>query len=131
MRPRILVADDDPALLSALAEALELLGATVVRASTGAELIEHLADEEPIDVVVTDISMPLMSGLHAMHSARYLGFMPPIVVITALDDERIPAQVAALGPNVLLLRKPFELSELSAAVQSLLASSSQNEQAAP
>lgn len=119
-RPRIVVADDDPALLGAVARALTLWGAEVSTAVSGADLIAQLADHGPFDLVVTDISMPWMSGVQAMHAARYAGLATPVVVMTGLRDERIDAQVASLGRRVVLLRKPFELDALEAAVASLL-----------
>lgn len=117
---RILVADDDPDLLETVGDALERWGADVVRAESGADLIERMADEGPFSLVVTDISMPWMSGLQAMHSARTAGISTPIIVMTALKDEQIPAQVHALGRNAALLRKPFDLDELEAMVSAFL-----------
>jgi len=92
----------------------------VVCAESGAELITRMAEEGPFALVVADISMPWMSGLHAMHSARYAGLATPIIIMTALQDARIAEQVDALGPNVVLLRKPFDVVELESAVASLL-----------
>jgi two-component system response regulator QseB len=117
---RVLVADDDPQLLEAVCEALDRMDATVVRASSGADLIEQLATAGPFDLVVTDISMPWMSGLQAMRSTRAAGLATSVIVITALTDQRIPAQVKSLGENAVLLRKPFELSELQSAASMLL-----------
>ena len=118
----VLVADDDPQLLDAVADALTRLGADVVRAGSGADLIEQLANAGPFDLVVTDIGMPWMSGLQAMHLTRAAGLATSVIVVTALTDERIPAQVRALGEQAVLLRKPFELSELEAAASMLLSS---------
>ncbi len=120
---RILVADDDPELLDAVAEALADLGADVVSAGSGAELIEKLADEGPFALVVTDIAMPWMSGLQAMATARTAGVGAAVIVMTALRDERIPAQVRALGRRAVLLRKPFDLSDLESVAATLLGSS--------
>ncbi len=117
---RILVADDDPALLDAVVESLENLGADVTRARSGGELIEKIGDEGPFDLVVTDVSMPWMSGLQAMHSARTAGLATPIIVMTALKDERIASQVGTLGRHAVLLRKPFPLSALEDAATKLL-----------
>jgi len=119
---RILVADDDLQLLDTVAEALRRLGADVVQAESGAELIEQLASEGPFDLVVTDISMPWMSGMQAMRSVRTVGLGMPVIVMTALGDERVSAQVQALGRNAALLRKPFELSELESVAAMLLSS---------
>jgi CheY-like chemotaxis protein len=120
-RARILVADDDPELLDVVVAALEQWGADVARADSGAQLIERLAHEGPFDLIVTDISMPWMSGMQAMYSARTAGLATPVVVMTALKEDRIPAQVTGLGQNAVLLRKPFELSELERVVSRLLA----------
>jgi CheY-like chemotaxis protein len=117
---RILVADDDPELLCSVAAALEQLGAEVVRAQNGGELIEHLADDGPFTVVVADVAMPWMTGLQVLHSARTAGLGTPVVVMTALKGERLVEQVQALGRNAVLLRKPFELEELESAVSSLV-----------
>ena len=117
---RVLVADDDPQLLEAVCDALDRMDADVVRASTGADLIEQLATAGPFDLVVTDISMPWMSGLQAMRSTRAAGLATSVIVMTALTDQRIPAQVKSLGENAVLLRKPFELSELQSAASTLL-----------
>ena len=119
-RARVLIADDDPQLLDAVSDAFTQLDAQVVRASSGADLIEQLATAGPFDLVVTDISMPWMSGLQAIRSTRAAGLPTSVIVMTALADPRIPAQVKALGANAVLLRKPFELSELESAASMLL-----------
>ena len=116
----MLVADDDPLLLSTVTDALTHVGATVAPAASGAELIERLANEGPFDLVVTDVSMPWMSGLQAMHAIRTAGLSTPVIVMTALPDERIPSQVRALGDNAMLLRKPFDLHHLVNAATTLL-----------
>ncbi len=120
---RILIADDDFDLLDAMVAVFEARGFVVEQARDGSELIEAMG-ERPFDLVITDISMPWMSGLQASHSARYTGLATPIVVITALADPDIPRHVAALGPHARLVRKPFSFAELEAAVDELLATRS-------
>jgi DNA-binding response OmpR family regulator len=119
---RVLVAEDDRELLDTVAQALERAGAQVVRAMSGAELLERMADSGPFDLVVADVSMPLTSGLFALHSARNVGLHTPIIVMTALKDESLPDQVRSLGKNAVLLRKPFGLAELEAVASRLLSS---------
>jgi DNA-binding response OmpR family regulator len=62
-----------------------------------------------------------MNGLEAMKTVRSAGLGTPVIVMTALADERLPSQVGTLGENALLLRKPFEVSQLVAAASKLLA----------
>jgi CheY-like chemotaxis protein len=121
-RARVLVADDDPEMLGAVADAVGRLGCDVVRAESGADLIDRLATGGPFDLIVSDVSMPWMDGLKALHSMRTAGLPTPIIVMTALADPQIPVQVRALGANALLLRKPFELDELETAVATLTTS---------
>ena len=118
---RVLVADDDHDLLDAISDGLVRLGADVTCSRNGAELIENLADKGPFDLVVTDIAMPWMTGVQAIHAARTAGLGTSVIVMTALRDESIPARVQALGKNAALLYKPFALTELEALALSLLA----------
>jgi CheY-like chemotaxis protein len=115
---RVLLAEDDPAMMGTISHALAVLGYAVVRAENGAELIEQLAEQGPFDLIVTDVSMPWMNGLNAIRSMRTAGLATPVIVVTALADQDIPAQVRALSPAT-LLRKPFELHQLEAALASL------------
>jgi CheY-like chemotaxis protein len=117
---RVLVADDDPQMLESVSAALERLGAEVLSARNGVELIERMANDGPFVLIVSDIAMPWVSGLQAMHSARTAGLTAPVLVITALRDDRIFDQARALGRHAILLRKPFDLSQLEAAVSKLL-----------
>ena len=116
---RVLVADDDPELLESVTEALTRVGADVVQATNGAQLIEHMADHGPFDLVVTDIAMPWMSGVRAMRAARTAGLGMPLVVMTALRDAGIAAEVKSVGAT--LLRKPFALGELETVAAKLIA----------
>lgn len=118
---RVLVADDDPLQLRAVGDVLTHLGLDVVAASNGAELIARLAHEGPFALVITDIRMPWMDGLKAMHATRVAGLGTAVIVMTALTDTRVDAMVHALGERAVLLRKPFSVANLESAVQMLLA----------
>lgn len=117
---RVLVADDDPDLLAAVVASLRSVGATVTSATTGAELLERLAEDGPFDLLVTDISMPWMTGLQVAHSAREAGLSIPLLVMTGLSDPSIDGRVRALGGHTALLRKPFDLDDLVRAMRALV-----------
>jgi len=115
---RVLVADDDPEMLEMVAGiAKRELGADVERATSGHELLEMLADGD-WDLIITDISMPWMTGLQVAHSARAAGLDTPVIVMTALPIDA--AQVDELGDHAILLRKPFGLKQLVSAVHHML-----------
>ena len=113
------MAEDDPELCATVVDALALRGYGVVKAESGDEFVDQLTTEGPFDLIVSDVSMPWMDGLKAMRTMRTAGVATPVIVMTGLSDEQIPAQVQALGRAILLL-KPFTLDELEAAVQSLM-----------
>jgi CheY-like chemotaxis protein len=109
---RVLVAEDDEATLASIAHALEDDGFSVVRATSGAELIARIRDEGPFALIVTDVSMPWMSGAAALEAARRAGLRTPTVVITGLPARKIPPLVE----GAVLLQKPFDRGALLAAV---------------
>ena len=119
-RLRALIADDDAEMLSLVSKAMDRFGADVVAVASGGELLEALANAGAFDVIVTDISMPWMSGLQVMHSARTAGLPVPVVVMTALRDPTLPDQVTSLGASAELLHKPFSLEALYAAIHRCL-----------
>jgi CheY-like chemotaxis protein len=114
------VADDDPEVLAAVSEVLASLGFDVAGAENGSGLIGRLAADGPFDLIVADIAMPWMDGLKTIRSLRSAGVTAPVIVMTALRDPAIAAQVRALGSNAVLLQKPFELSDLAAAAEALV-----------
>jgi two-component system, cell cycle sensor histidine kinase and response regulator CckA len=118
MNGRVLLADDDPDFLDVVALWLEREGAAVVRATSGAELLEQLAESGPFDLVITDVSMPWMSGLHVATAARTAGLHVPFIVMTGLADRSLAARVVALGNQSSFLRKPFSREQLEAAILS-------------
>ncbi len=113
---RVLIADDDCDLRGLIADAITSLGADVVCVSSGGELEDQLTAGRPFDIVVTDVTMPVRTGLEVMHWARASGITCPVVVMTALRDDETVAQVAALGEHVALLHKPFSRSALQRAL---------------
>ena len=125
---RVLVADDDSEILILVGKALrQFYDADVVTVASGGELLEKIANDGAFDVIVTDVSMPWMSGLHVMHSARTAGLPIPVVVMTALRDPTLPEQVSSLGARAELLHKPFSIIELFSALRRCLASSARGE----
>jgi CheY-like chemotaxis protein len=113
----VLVADDDAVTLDLVSETLERLGYTVFRAEDGTELLQEIAEHGPFGLVVTDVSMPWMTGLQVAHSVRAAGLVTPVIVMTALPIDA--SLVRALGTASLLLRKPFTTKELVEAVSHL------------
>ena len=67
-------------------------------------------------LMITDIAMPWMNGLQVAHAVRASGLRLPIILITARATADVQRQISALGGDAVLLRKPFALADLEAAV---------------
>jgi CheY-like chemotaxis protein len=119
MKPNVIVAEDDPDMREVVSEALELMGAVVTRAESGADLIQHLSGGA-YDLIITDISMPWMSGLQVALSVRRADIQTPVIVMTGSTKKDLVAQVDALGGHTRLLRKPFGMHELHDAVTAMV-----------
>jgi two-component system, NtrC family, response regulator AtoC len=105
---RILLVDDDPGVLFALSELLEAQGAEVLTAASGAEALLRL---EGVDVVVTDLAMPGMTGLELLEQIRARDRELPVILITAHGSER--TAVAAMKKGAYdYLTKPFDNDEV-------------------
>jgi two-component system response regulator MprA len=115
---KILVVDDEPAVRSALARALELERYEVELAEDGERALDRLA-LGPVDAVVLDVSMPRVDGLEVCRRLRAAGDRVPVLMLTARDaiDDRVDGLDAGADDYLV---KPFALRELQARLRALL-----------
>jgi urea transport system substrate-binding protein len=114
----ILVADDDPEMVSIIDEALSYRGYRVVTARHGKEALERVELESP-QLILLDMKMPVMDGWAFAKVLRERhGRSIPIVVITAMEDSQLRAdELGAEGE----LGKPFNMQQLYDVVEDMLA----------
>jgi DNA-binding NarL/FixJ family response regulator len=84
-KPTILLADDHPGIFETVAPILEPTFEIIGRADDGQALLEAVAKLNP-DVVVTDISMPVLDGIEAANKLKKSGSSCRIVFLTVHDD---------------------------------------------
>ena len=114
---RILLIEDETKTLQSLRQGLEEYGWTVNTASDGQSGL-RLAQQSNYDVIVSDITMPGMSGLELCRQLRQEGSVTPIMLLTALNqtDDKVVGLDAGADDY---LAKPFEFKELVARVKAL------------
>ena len=117
MAAKILVVDDEPAILAVVSRALRDEGHVVIAVSNG-QTAYDVALGETVDVVVTNNCMP---GLNGAELVRALRQRLPEIPILHLDDHSRGTQPGFQVPaDVPTLFKPFDLTALKAAVRRLL-----------
>jgi len=117
---RLLMVDDEPLILSAYAELLESVGCQVVRSGSPLKAVEILENrDEAIDILVTDLSMPKMSGLILARKAKELRPSLPIILLSGnlARESREEAESIGIGA---CLSKPIEIADLVGVIETLL-----------
>ena len=115
---RILVVEDEPALLRGLQDNLKAESYEVITASDG-ETGLRLARETKPDLILLDLMMPKMSGYEICQKLRAEGVSTPILILTARGEESDRVLGLDLGADD-YVTKPFSVRELMARVRALL-----------
>lgn len=116
--PLVLLADDDDAIRSGLAAALQRAGFRTVEARNGLEALKLVEQYTP-DVIALDILMPQLDGRETVRRLRQANIWTPIIMLT---------QISATGEKIVsleegaddFLNKPFDSYELVARLRALL-----------
>jgi two-component system, cell cycle sensor histidine kinase and response regulator CckA len=116
----ILVAEDEDALRAAMKASLEKLGYTVLAAENGGEALHKCGKtKSPIDLLVTDLVMPVMSG---MELAEELARIKPglkVLFVSGYASDVIDRH-GPLAPGSHFLQKPFPLKALASRIREVL-----------
>jgi nitrogen-specific signal transduction histidine kinase/ActR/RegA family two-component response regulator len=120
---RLLVVDDETAVLRVLAEQLQRLGYRVRTSTDPEEALETFSDDpDEFDLAITDLQMPRMTGVEL--AARFISVRAdlPVVLITGNRSAVEPHVLRAAGVRE-LVDKPFRLQDLSRAIRAALETS--------
>jgi CheY-like chemotaxis protein len=118
MTGRILVVDDNTQLLGAIATLLSRCGYDVFPASGPVQALEIARSHPPIDVVLSDLTMPQMRGTDLVRHFEQLSPETAFVIMTGgvVDSAEIPSDVP-------LIRKPLTRLDLIAVIENAIAHS--------
>jgi two-component system OmpR family response regulator len=115
---RILVVDDEPSIVDAVATALRYEGYAVDEAATGRDALEAVIRQEP-DLVVLDWMLPDIEGIEVGRRLRERGFKTAILFLTAKDATENKVDALRAGGDD-YVTKPFSLAEIVARIQAIL-----------
>jgi CheY-like chemotaxis protein len=118
---KILLVDDEPAVLFALSEALvdRRRGIQVVTATDGREAMDVL-EAQPVHLVVTDLRMPDVDGFELLAHLRRNHPGLPVILMTALGTAEMTSRLGSAGAFE-CLSKPFDVAVLKRKIQDMLA----------
>ncbi len=115
---RILVVEDDPALLRGLVDNLRCESYDVVSATDGELACRMIRSAHP-DLVVLDLTLPRLDGVEVCRRMRGEGVRTPIVMLTSRSEESDRVRGLEVGADD-YVSKPFSLPELFARIRSIL-----------
>ena len=118
-RKKILIVEDNEGLLSIIVEYLEKQGFQVVAALNGVDAFK-LIESETYDLVITDIDMPIVSGIGVILAHKKRNPEIPIIAMSGYGNE--PLEAAREKGADLILGKPFDFSVLMNHLDKLLIS---------
>jgi signal transduction histidine kinase/DNA-binding NarL/FixJ family response regulator len=126
---RVLLVEDTEVNQQLLGMYVRKLGATVMFANNGEEAVK-LAMQEPYDLILMDIQMPVMNGLDATRHLRSSGYTGPIVALTAnvSSQDRLACNEAGCDG---FLAKPVDRTEFNQLVSSYLHETASKAETAP
>jgi two-component system OmpR family response regulator len=116
--PRILVVDDEPSLVDAVATALRYEGFEVIEARTGRDGLAAAQERRP-DLIILDVMLPDLDGVAVAARLRSDGSDVPVLFLTARDTIEDKTAGFAAGADD-YLTKPFSLAELVMRVRAIL-----------
>jgi DNA-binding response OmpR family regulator len=115
---RVLIVDDDARIVQLLTEHFKQTY-TVETAMNGGEALSIVRRARP-DVVVLDVMLPGMSGIHVLKELKRADPTIPVIVVTGTDSLAIANEAVRSGATT-YLRKPFDLRELDQRVADIIA----------
>lgn len=127
---RILVVDDSAEVRDFLANTLlKTQGLHIETAKDGKEGLAAVLRDPP-DLIITDHSMPKLTGLEMIRQLREVGHQIPVILMTAEGSENLAAQAIRIGINYYFV-KPFDPVEMQEAIKHLLGESIEEEPESP
>ncbi|NVJ54563.1 MAG: EAL domain-containing protein [Campylobacteraceae bacterium] len=108
---KVLYVEDDEEVRLNIAKLLETIFPTVILTENGQVALDIFKNDPTIDLIVTDINMPIMNGISFIKEARKINFNIPSIIITAQNDRELINEAIITGIDGFIL-KPLELDQL-------------------
>jgi CheY-like chemotaxis protein len=121
LRGTVLVVDDEESVRRTVSRVLEVLGCKVLRAEDGTVAVQRVRESsKPIDLVLLDLTMPILDGVQTLHELRQMRPDLPVILMSGFAEVHA---LAKFGEHRLsgFLQKPFTIDEVQRRVTAVLA----------
>ena len=126
-RISILIADDEDEIRALLSEFLKTKGYAVSFATNGREALTAVEKDPSLQIVLLDVSMPVMGGMEALSRIMSRDPHPSVIMMTAVADREIARQAMKTGAFDYIL-KPFDFAAIEASITACLSYSEYQKQ---
>jgi CheY-like chemotaxis protein len=117
--PKVLVVDDDPAILEICSDLLQTEGYTVMVATNGQQALEQIRTDPP-QVVLMDIMMPVLDGVEACRQVKANPATSDIPIVLMSARTNLTRQSQELASADALVAKPFDIDHLLNTIHDLV-----------
>ncbi|QKF81136.1 response regulator [Halarcobacter ebronensis] len=104
---KLLFVEDEVDLVEIITDTLRKLDVNFLSAKNGQEALDIIEENSDIDIIITDINMPIMNGLTMIQELRKKGYNKPIIIMSAHTESDYINKAKELGVDHYLL-KPFD-----------------------
>jgi len=116
----VVVVDDEKEIQETFSMMLGHFGYSVTATSNPGEVLSMVEDEQcPVDLVITDLTMPVMTGLELTRKLARIKPDMPVILCTGYSD-RLNEEVALAAGATKLMMKPVDLQKLAATVRAAI-----------
>jgi DNA-binding NtrC family response regulator len=115
-RIKVLIVEDDNAMARMCAKLIQRRGHSVLVACSSQDALSIVRNVHDVDVVVSDVQMPEMSGIQLIARLRAIDGTLPIILMTGYANVLTPSQAVALGATD-YITKPFDSETLLVSVE--------------
>ena len=115
----LLLVEDEPMLRQVVAMTLKVEGFVVIEAEDGTAALEILRTDKPVDVLLTDVRMPGVSGYELAASSLKLRPRLPVIFMIGFADDEMPDSIR--DASIPMIRKPFNFAKLGTSIRELSA----------
>ncbi len=120
MEKHILIVDDDSTIRNLVQHSLSANGYKVTEPENGDDALALLSEDKSFDMVVTDINMPVTSGIELIEEMGRRGMVLPVFLLSGSVDVKMMSRLLKQGFSD-FLAKPFKAEELIQKINDILA----------